>query len=186
MTFYSILASLLTAAILSNVVLQGLGLEVLSQKELRVKNVFIRACIIAVLAFVAYLIDFVLYTFILVPLDATFLNLVVVALLAIGLNEIYQLLVAKVKLSLPQDEKIGLQSVLLLVAFMGIATMTFGNGIVIVLGSLVGYILFASLITIIQTRIRINPVLKGFKGLPILLIIIGLIAMVLTGLGGIF
>ena len=32
--FYSILASLLSAAILSNVVLQGIGLEVLNNKEL--------------------------------------------------------------------------------------------------------------------------------------------------------
>lgn len=184
--FYNILSSLLAAAILSNIVLQGIGLETLNQKDLRVKNVFVRSSIIALLAFIAYLIDFVLVKFVLVPLDAQFLNLIVVALLVVGLNELYQFIISKIKLQLPQDEKIGLQSALLLVAFMGLSQMHFADGIVIVLGSLIGYILFASLITIIQTRIRINPVLKGFKGLPILLIIIGLIAMVLTGLGGIF
>jgi electron transport complex protein RnfA len=33
---------------------------------------------------------------------------------------------------------------------------------------------------------RVNPLIKSFKGLPILLIILGLIALVFSGLAGLF
>lgn len=183
---FSLFSSLLAAAILSNVILRGIGLESINLKTVRVKPVLVETSIISGMALLVFLIDFVVFNFILVPLNATYLNLLVVTLLVIVINEAYIYLTKKIKLELPVKEQLGLHSVLLIVGFFGFNMMSFDLAFIGVLGSLIGFILFSILLVIIHSRLRVSPMLKAFKGLPILLIVIGLIALIMNGLGGIF
>lgn len=185
MMLFNTIATLLTAAILSNVVLSGLGLEVLTNEESRLKSVLVKSGIVSGISLLVYLVNFMISAFILTPLSLNYLNLLVIVLLMIGFNELYTFITSKLKFESLKNDKMALSSIVLLVSFMGLATQSFETGIVVVLGSLIGYVAFSLLITMIQSRIRVNPMLKTVKGLPILLIILGLIAMVISGLGGI-
>lgn len=183
---FSLFSSLLGSAILSNVILQGVGLEAVLDRQIRVKPVLIKSTLISVLALVVFLIYYVLLRFVLVPLDMAYLSMIVLALLMIGVNELYNLVVNKTKFNLPKDELFGLHSIIIIVGFFGLSTQAFDVAFISVLGSLIGFIALSVLLTMIQSRMRINPLIKAFKGLPILLIILGLIALVLNGLGGLF
>ncbi len=183
---FSLFSSLLAAAIISNVLLHGIGLLTLTKQEIRVKPVLISTSLICVLALLVFIIDHVLYHVLLVPFGLEYLNLLFITLLIIGLNEAYQYVVKRIKYELPKDKTFGLHSILLLVGFMGFLQMPFEVAFISVVGSLIGFVAFAVLFVMISSKIRVSPILKSFKGLPILLIILGLIALVVTGLGGIF
>jgi len=183
---FSLLSSILGATIVSNVILQGIGLESISQKEIRVKNAWIHAGIISIIATLIFLIDYLVVTFILKPLSLDYLNLVILSLLVILMNEAYQYVVSKIKFNLPKDTYFSLHSVVFLVGFMALGQQSFDLAFIEVIGSLLGFIGFTLLLTMIKSRMRVNPLIKSFKGLPILLIILGLIALILNGLSGIF
>lgn len=183
---FSLLSSLLGAAILSNVILQGVGLEAIQDREIRVKPVVIKSSLISVLALVVFIMDYVLLHFVLQPLNVEYLNFIVLALLMIGVNELYVMVTNKTKFNLPKDQMFGLHSVVIIVGFIGITSLNFDTAFIQVVGSLLGFIGLSILLTMIQSRMRVNPLIKSFKGLPILLIILGLIALVFSGLGGLF
>ena len=183
---FSLFSSLLGAAVLSNVILQGVGLEAIVDREIRVKPVLIKSGLISVFALVVFILDYVALHFLLQPLDLPFLNIFVLVLLMIGVNELYILVTNKTKFNLPNDHLFGLHSVVIIVGFMGILNQSFDLAFIQVLGLLIGFIALSILLTMIQSRMRINPLIKAFKGLPILLIILGLIALVLSGLSGLF
>src|SRR5690554_1607523 len=146
---FSLFSSLLGAAILSNVILQGVGLEAVTQKEIRVKPVLIKTALISILALVVFIVDFVLLHFVLMPLDVAFLNTFVLAVLMIGVNELYVLVTRKTKFNLPEDQLFGLHSVVIVVGFMGIANQNFDIAFIQVLGSLIGFIALSILLTMI-------------------------------------
>lgn len=183
---FNLLSSLLGAAILSNVILQGVGLEAIKDREIRVKPVLVKSSLISLLALVVFLVDYVVLEFVLVPMDMAFLNIIVLALLMIGVNELYKLVTDKTKFALPKEELFGLHSIVIIVGFMGLSNVAFDEAFIQVIGSLIGFIGLSILLTMIQSRMRVNPLIKSFKGLPILLIILGLIALVFSGLAGLF
>ena len=104
----------------------------------------------------------------------------------IGVNELYKLVTDKTKFALPKEELFGLHSIVIIVGFMGLSNVAFDEAFIQVVGSLIGFIGLSILLTMIQSRMRVNPLIKSFKGLPILLIILGLIALVFSGLAGLF
>lgn len=183
---FSLISSLLGAAILSNVILQGVGLETIQDREIRVKPVVVKSALISICALVVFLLDYILLTFVLVPVGMAYLNILLLALLMIGINELYVLVARKTKFELPTDQLFGLHSVVIIVGFIGITNQAFDTAFIQVIGSLLGFIGLSVLLTMIQSRMRVNPLIKSFKGLPILLIILGLIALVFSGLAGLF
>ncbi len=183
---FSLFSSLLAAAILSNILLRGIGLESVTPKTVRVKPVLIESAIISGMALLIFVIDYAILNFVLLPMNVVYLNLIVITLLVILVNEAYIYLTKKIKLELPVTNNLGLHSVLLIVGFFGFSTMSFDLAFINVLGSLLGFITFSILLVMIHSRLRVSPMLKAFKGLPILLIVLGLIALIMNGLGGIF
>ena len=183
---FSLFASLLGAAILSNAILQGVGLDASLNKEIRIKPVLVKTSLISVIAIVIFMLDFVILQFVLEPLGAAYLNILVLAVLMIGMNELYVLVANKTKFNLPTDQLFGIHSVVIIVGFFGLTALSFDQAFIQVIGSLLGFIGLSVLLTMIQSRMRVNPLIKSFKGLPILLIILGLIALVFSGLSGLF
>ncbi len=183
---FSLFSSLLGAAILSNIILQGIGLEAIQTKEIRVKPILIKTSIISILALVVFMLDYILLQFVLSPMGMGYLNIMVLALLMIAVNELYVYVVQKLKFNLPTDQMFGIHSVVIVVGFIGLSTISFDQAFIQVIGALIGFIALSILLTMIQSRMRVNPLVKSFKGLPILLIILGLIALVFGGLSGLF
>ncbi len=181
----SLFASILAAMLVSNVVLQGFGLEVLSPKQIRLKPTLITSSIIAFLSLVVFLLDYVVYTFVLIPVGLEYYNLLVLAVLVIGIFELYLFVTSKLNFELPKAPMVGLQSIILVTGLVLSNQATFGEAFIVAFGSLLGYIGFAVLFTTLASRMRVAPLSKAFKGLPIVLIILGLIALIFTGLSGI-
>ncbi|HLT00279.1 MAG TPA: hypothetical protein VK005_02195 [Acholeplasma sp.] len=183
---FSMLSSILAAAILSNVLTQGIGLELLAENQFRVKPVVKNATLIAIASLVIFVIDYFVYSFVLLPLGLEIFNLLILVVLMIVVNELYRILVAKLKFDLPKSDTLMLHSAILLVGLLGLNSQSFELAFITTLGSLLGFIGISILLTMNVSRMRVSPMLKSFKGLPILLILLGLIALVLSGLGGIF
>jgi len=183
---FALLSSVLAAAILSNILTQGIGLENLTKEEFRVKPVLKTTTVVSVAALLIFIIDYLIYNVVLLPLEATYLNIFVLVILMIILNELYQILVSKLKFELPKGETIILNSVVILVGLLGLTSLSFELAFIQIVGSLLGFIAMTILLTMNVSRMRVAPMIKSFKGLPIVLIVLGLIILVLTGLGGIF
>lgn len=183
---FNLFASILAAMLVSNIVLQGFGLEVITTKNIRIKQTLINTAIVAVISLVVFLLDYVLYAFVLLPAGAAYFNLLIIATLAILVNEAYAFLLKKTNLPLPNNAMMGLQSMILVAGLILSNQSSFGEAFLVAFGTMLGYIGFAVVFTTIASRMRIAPVSKAFKGLPIALIILGLIALVLTGLSGLF
>src|SRR5690554_6591423 len=161
---FNLLSSLLEAAILSNIILQGVGLESIQDKEIRVKPVLTKSSLISVISLLVFVLYYVVVQFVLSALNLQFLSILVLILLMIGMNELYLFLTSKVKFKLPQDNFFGLHSVVIVVGFFGLANLAFDQAFIQALGSLIGFIGLSVLLTMIQSRMRINPLLKSFKG----------------------
>jgi len=182
---FSLFASILAAMLISNVVLQGIGLEVTAPKQIRLKPTLISTSVIALLSLVVFLVDYVIYSFILLPGGLEYFNLLVLAVLVIGITELYLFVTNKLSFDLPKSPFVGLQSIILVSGLVLSNQASFGEAFVFAFGALLGYIGFALLFTTLASRMRVAPLSKAFKGLPIALIILGLIALIFTGLGGI-
>ena len=63
------------------------------------------------------------------------------------------------------------------VNYLGAMAQTFGFGL--------GYLLVTVLIFTIKPRLELPGVPKAFKGIPLMLVVLGIIGMILLGLGGI-
>lgn len=183
---FNLFASILAAMLVTNIVLQGFGLEVVTSKNIRIKQTLINTALVSVIALVVFLLDYVIYAFVLVPVGAQYFNLLIIATLAILVNEGYAYLVKKTNLPLPSHSIMGLQSMILVAGLILSNQSSFGEAFLMAFGTMLGYIGFAVIFTTIASRMRVAPVSKAFKGLPIALIILGLIALVLTGLSGLF
>jgi electron transport complex protein RnfA len=183
--WFSLFASILAAMLVSNVVLQGFGLEITQPKSIRLKPTLITTTLIALLSLIVFLVDYLLYTYVLVPGGFEYFNLLFLAVLVVGITELYLFVSNKLKFDLPKSPTVGLQTIILVVGLVLSNQSTFGEAFVFAFGALLGYIGFAILFTTLASRMRVAPLTKAFKGLPIALIILGLIALIFTGLGGI-
>jgi electron transport complex protein RnfA len=183
---FNLFAAILGAALLSNIITQGIGLESVKGNEFRIKPVLLKAGMVSCMSFIVFLLDYGIYQFILVTLGFEYLNLMILTVLMISLNELYQLTVKYFKLKLPTHDTFGLHSVILMVGLLSLQTVSFDVALVSAFGGLIGFMALSVLFTMNISRMRVSPILMSYKGLPILLIVLGLIAMVLTGLGGIF
>lgn len=184
--FYSIFIALIAASLVSNLLIQGVGFESLTNNENRLKPTLIKTGVISVIALIIFNLNYVLMEFVLKPINFEYLSLLVIVFLLIGLNELYIYINNRFKLNLPSDYSVVLNSVVVIIGLLSFNNLGYGLALVNATGLLVGFILFSLLFTMLINRLNIAPIIKSFKGLPILLIILGIIALMLNGLGGVF
>src|SRR5690606_40197378 len=59
--------------------------------------------------------------------------------------------------NLPTDQLFGIHSVVIIVGFFGLTALSFEQAFIQVIGSLLGFIGLSVLLTMIQSRMRVNP-----------------------------
>lgn len=79
-----------------------------------------------------------------------------------------------------------LNSAVIFITLMSYQENSFLSALAVVLGSLLGYMGVMVLLTTIQVRLKTAPDSLVIKGLPMLLIILGVMAVAFRGLAGIF
>ncbi len=186
---FAFFAAILNAALISNIVATNqVGLEAQETPKGRILPMFIYAAYVGIMALIIWLIGYPIYQFLLVPLNLGYLDLMMMGILMIAVTQGAYLLLSNKKIGkyLPQNKYVILNTALLFIVFSGLKQASFLNSLTYVLGADIGFIGVLSVYQTIISRLNIAPIPKAFKGIPIILIILGLIAIALAGINGIF
>jgi len=143
----------------------------------------------------ASLISYIVYDYILVPLNIEFLSTIAFILVIASLVQFVEMVIQKTSPSLYQALGVYLPLITTNCAVLGIALINMNKGIqdetfgllhsvVNGFGTAVGFTLAIVLMAGIRERIEFNPIPKYFKGYPIVLITAGLMAIAFLGFAG--
>lgn len=197
----SLIMIIVTTALVNNVVLsQFLGicsfLGVSAQKK---ASLSLGLAVTAVLT-VASLVAALLYQFVLAPLGLDYLKTIVFILVIAALVQMVEIVLKKVSPSLYQALGIFLPLITTNCAVLGVAItvvtkeftfggashlLNLGEATVYAFATSLGYGLAMVLFAGIREHLALNEVPKAFKGLPIAVITVGIMALAFLGFSGI-
>ena len=132
----------------------------------------------------------IIYKFILVPLDITYLQTIVFILVIAALVQFVEMFLKKYIKSLYQSLGVYLPLITTNCAVLGVALTNvqknYGIGYSIVSGfsTAVGFLIAIVILAGIREKIEFNDIPESFKGMPIVLITAGLMAIAFCGFSG--
>lgn len=136
---------------------------------------------------IASICTYAVYSFILVPLNMTYLYTLAFILVIAALVQFVEMVIQKISPSLYSALGVYLPLITTNCAVLGVAVLNMQTGynliqsVVSGLGAAVGFTLTMLLMAGIRERIEDNDVLPGFKGLPLALITAGFMAIAFAG-----
>ncbi len=136
----------------------------------------------------AALICYPLYNFVLVPAGIEYMETIVFILVIASLVQIIGFVIKKVSKSLYKSLGIYLPLITTNCAVLGVVETNmaydFGRSMANAVGTSIGFLVVIFLFACIRVRLEGANVPKAFKGVPIALIVAGIMAIVFMGLGG--
>lgn len=193
MTFAEIISLAIGAILVNNVLLsQFWGIcSFIGVSKKRSSSIGMGLAVLFVLI-LSSLVTWILYNFILIPLDVTFLSTIVFILVIATLVQFVEMVIKKYMPSLYKVLGIYLPLITTNCAILGVANFVnvgqnYGllETLVYSISIGIGYILVMYIFAGIRERIEISPIPKPFRGAAIALIIAGFMAMAFAGLAGI-
>ena len=124
-----------------------------------------------------------IYDFILVPLDLTYLNTIVFILVIAALVQFVEMFLKKTSPALYEALGVYLPLITTNCAVLGIALTNVQNGYSF--GTAVGFTIAIVIMAGIRERIEFNDVPESFQGMPIVLLTAGLMSIAFFGFAGI-
>ena len=193
MTFGEIISLAIGAILVNNVLLsQFLGIcsfVGVSKKRSSALGMGLAVLFVLVLSSI---VTWLLYNFVLVPFDVTFLSTIVFILVIATLVQFVEMVIKKYIPGLYKVLGIYLPLITTNCAILGVANAVnvqqnydFITTLVYSVSIGLGYILVMYIFSGIRERIEIAPIPKPFKGVAIALIIAGFMAMAMSGFAGI-
>lgn len=196
----TLLVILIGSALVNNVVLsQFLGICPFLGVSKKIKTaVGMGAAVIFVIT-IASLITALLYAFVLVPLELTYLNTIVFIIVIAALVQLVEMILKKFSPALYGALGVYLPLITTNCAVLGVALLNVQNGYLdegsVVIGIIksvangfataIGFTIAIVVMAGIRERIEYNDVPESFKGTPIVLITAGLMAIAFIGFSGI-
>ena len=136
----------------------------------------------------AALVCWPIFNFILVPAGMEYMETIVFILVIASLVQMVGYFIKKTSPSLYKTLGIYLPLITTNCAVLGVVetnmTYDFGRSIANALGTSLGFVLVIFLFACIRVKLEGNDLPKAFKGVPIALIVAGIMAIVFMGLGG--
>lgn len=190
-TIRDLLIILIGSSLVSNVVLsQFLGLCPFLGVSKKVNTaVGMGAAVIFVITLASFVAG-VVYNFVLVPLDITYLQTIVFILVIAALVQFVEMFLKKFMVGLYQSLGVYLPLITTNCAVLGIALTNvqkkYGIGYSVVNGfaTAVGFTIAIVILAGIREKMEYNDVPESFKGMPIVLITAGLMAIAFCGFSG--
>ncbi len=187
----SLLIIAIAAALVNNVVLsQFLGLCPFLGVSKRVKTAGgMGAAVIFVITISSFLTSLI-YKFILVPSKMTYLNTIVFILVIAALVQFVEMVLKKLSPGLYQALGVYLPLITTNCAVLGVALLNVQNSYGILesvvngLGTAVGFTISIVIMAGIREKTEFNDVSPALKGMPIVLITAGLMAIAFSGFSG--
>lgn len=181
----------ISAALVNNVVLsQFLGLCPFLGVSKKIKTAGgMGAAVIFVITISSFLTS-IIYKFILVPSKMTYLNTIVFILVIAALVQFVEMVLKKLSPSLYEALGVYLPLITTNCAVLGVALLNVQNSYGILesvingLGTAVGFTIAIVIMAGIRERIEYNDISPAFKGMPIVLLTAGLMAIAFSGFSG--
>ncbi len=182
----------ISAILVNNVILSRfLGtcpfLGVSSKKESSVGMGLAVTFVIGISSIVSWLVD----KFILIEFDMVYMRTIVFILVIASLVQILEMFIKKASPALYRSLGIYLPLITTNCAVLGLATIvtgeefTFFQTVIYSFASGFGFLLIIFIFSTLRERLESAPVPKPFKGIPVALIVAGLLAMIISRFAGI-
>ena len=181
----------ISAALVNNVVLsQFLGLCPFLGVSKKVKTAGGMGAAVIFVITISSLLTSIIYKFILVPSEMTYLNTIVFILVIAALVQFVEMVLKKLSPSLYEALGVYLPLITTNCAVLGVALLNVQNSYGILesvingLGTAVGFTIAIVIMAGIRERIEYNDISPAFKGMPIVLLTAGLMAIAFSGFSG--
>ena len=181
----------ITAALVNNVVLsQFLGLCPFLGVSKKVNTAAGMGAAVIFVITLSSLLTSLIYKFILVPTDMTYLNTIVFIVVIAALVQFVEMVLKKFSPALYESLGVYLPLITTNCAVLGVALLNVQNGYGILegvvngLGTSVGFTISIVIMAGIREKTEHNEFLPAFKGMPMVLITAGLIAIAFSGFSG--
>lgn len=196
----TLLVILISSALVNNVVLsQFLGICPFLGVSKKIKTAAGMGAAVMFVMTLASFITALLYVFVLVPFELTYLNTIVFILVIAALVQLVEMLLKKFSPSLYGALGVYLPLITTNCAVLGVALLNVQNGYldssrVLVgiiksvangLATAIGFTIAIVIMAGIRERIEYNDIPESFKGTPIVLLTAGLMAIAFIGFSGI-
>jgi electron transport complex protein RnfA len=186
-----LLVVLISSSLVSNVVLsQFLGLCPFLGVSKKVETAIGMGSAVIFVITIASAVTAIIYKFILVPLDITYLQTIVFILVIAALVQFVEMFLKKYMVALYQALGVYLPLITTNCAVLGIALTNvqknYGIGFSIVSGfsTAVGFLIAIVILAGIREKMEYNDIPESFKGMPIVLVTAGLMAIAFCGFSG--
>jgi electron transport complex protein RnfA len=186
-----LLVVLISSSLVSNVVLsQFLGLCPFLGVSKKVDTAIGMGSAVIFVITIASAVTAIIYKFILVPLDITYLQTIVFILVIAALVQFVEMFLKKYMVALYQALGVYLPLITTNCAVLGIALTNvqknYGIGFSIVSGfsTAVGFLIAIVILAGIREKMEYNDIPESFKGMPIVLVTAGLMAIAFCGFSG--
>ncbi|AUD64311.1 electron transport complex subunit RsxA [Tenericutes bacterium MZ-XQ] len=189
-----LLAILISSMLINNIVLmQFLGLCSFFGVSTKMKSVVGMGLAVIVVIFLAALITYPIYKYVLVELNITYIDTIAFILVIASLVQLTELVIKRVSKSLYKALGVYLPLIATNCAVLGVAlnnvsdiqNTTYPEALMYALGSGLGFAFIIITFTAIRLRLDSANVPKALKGMPIALVTAGLMALAFMGLSGI-
>lgn len=154
----------------------------------KVKSAVGMGAAVTFVTMMAALVCWPIFNFILVPAGMEYMETIVFILVIASLVQMVGYFIKKTSPSLYKTLGIYLPLITTNCAVLGVVetnmTYDFGRSIANALGTSLGFVLVIFLFACIRVKLEGNDLPKAFKGVPIALIVAGIMAIVFMGLGG--
>lgn len=183
---------LLTGMIVKNVVLgQFLGMCSFLGISKKTKNAIGMGMTVLVVLTISSALSWVLYTFILVPLELTFLKTIAFIIVIASLVQLVEIILKKFSSMLYKSLGIFLPLITTNCAVLGIALLNIQNKYSFLetlfysIGASLGFLIVLIIFSGIREKLELTNVPKAFKGLPIALITASIMSIAFMGFIGV-
>ena len=183
--------AILSYALISNVVLSRFyGICSFLGVGNKVKNSFFMGLAVVFVIIMATLITYPLYKFVLVKAGVPYLDTLVFILVIASLVQLLGMFIKKFMPALYQSLGIYLPLITTNCAVLGVVSentmndLDFASCMANAIGTSLGYLLVIVVFACIRVRLEGSDVPKAFKGMPIALVVAGIMAIAFMGLQG--
>ena len=190
--FSGLLALLLTSMIVKNVVLsQFLGMCPFLGVSKKTENAIGMGMAVLVVLTISSALAWILYTFVLVPLELTFLKTIAFIIVIASLVQLVEMVLKKFSPALYKSLGIFLPLITTNCAVLGVALLNIQNGFNFLetlfysIGAALGFLIVLVIFSSIREKLELTNVPKAFKGLPIALITASVMSVAFMGFIGV-
>lgn len=184
---------IITTALVNNVVLsQFLGICSFLGVSKQIKTSASLGAAVTFVIGIASAVAYLLYNFVLVPFDLTYLQTIVFILVIAALVQLVEMFLKKTSPALYQALGIFLPLITTNCAVLGVVIInvqkeyTFIQSVVNSLGTAIGFTIAMVILAGLREKMEYNNISPAFKGMPIVLVTAGLMAIAFSGFSGIF